>query len=330
MNSFPPVFAKKPAPPGVPRSSGLAIPPACASRFRGAALVLVLGAIVLVSLALTAVIRLTQHSANESRLAAQQFQARLIAESGLALGLHPDVKSTDPVLHQELPGGFRLDVVLTSEQGRFAINQVTTAVLRSGLEELFVTWGVSADDAAIAADSLKDWVDPDDNPEPRGAESTFYTAAGFEEYPANEPFTSLEQMLLVQGMAAVAKQKPDWRSSFTLYGDGKIDANAASPEIMHAFAGIPLSNAELFVSTRNGPDGVLGTEDDQLYESSNAQEAVQLLGVPQERIQELGQYFTLEGTARRVESRATVADLTYSLVVIADRASGSVLSRRWK
>lgn len=298
------------------------------ARRRGAALILVLGAIVLVSLALAGVLRYTEHTAAESRLASQQFQARMIAESGIALGTHPNVKPTDPVLHQELPGGYRLDVTATSEQGRIFINKVTTAAFRDGLEELFLTWGLNADQAAIAADSLKDWVDTDDDPGTRGAENAFYAAAGFEDYPVNGSFTSLETMLLVRGMDEVAKHKPDWRSYFTLYGDGQLDANAAPADVIHAFAGIPLSNAELFVSTRNGPDGVLGTQDDQIYEASNANAAVQLLGIPQERIREVGQIFTLQGTAKRIESRATVGDLTYSLIVISDRTSGSVLARR--
>lgn len=297
---------------------------------RGAALILVLAAIVLVSLALAGVIRMTQHTGAESRLSAQQFQARLIADSGIALGLHPDVKPTDPMLHRELPGGYRLDVTLTSEQGRIFINKVTTKAFRDGLEELFLTWGLNADQALMAADSLKDWVDSDSDPEPRGAENSFYTAAGHEDYPANGAFVSLEQMLLVQGMAEVAKRKPDWRSYFTLYGDGQVDVNAAPADVIHALASIPLSNAELFVHTRNGADGVLGTEDDQVYEASNARDAVQLLGIPQERVREVGQIFTLQGTARRIESRATVGDLSYSLVVIANRTSGSVLARRWK
>lgn len=303
----------------------------CFPRSRGgAALILVLGAIVLVSLAIAGVIRMTQHTGAESRLSAQQFQARLIADSGIALGLHPEVKPTDPMLHRELTGGYRLDVTLTSEQGRIFINKVSNAAFRNGLEELFLAWGLNADQATLAADSLKDWVDADSDAEPRGAENTFYAAAGYEDYPSNAAFLSLEQMLLVQGMAEVAKRKPDWRSYFTLYGDGQIDVNAAPADVIHAFAGIPLSNAELFVQTRNGADGVLGTEDDQVYEASNAGDAVQLLGIPQERIREVGQIFTLQGTARRIESRATVGDLSYALVVIADRTSGSVLARRWK
>jgi hypothetical protein len=74
----------------------------------------------------------------------------------------------------------------------------------------------------------------------------------------------------------------------------------------------------------------LGTEDDQISATSNANDAVQLLGIPQERVREVGQIFTLEGTAKRIESRATVGDLTYSLIVIADRTSNSVLARRWQ
>jgi len=300
------------------------------TRARGAALMIVMSSIVLLAFAIAGVIELTRQARDESRYAAQVFEARLLAESGIALGTHPDVESTDPVLHQELEGGYLLDVTITSEQGRLLINNVSEDWMIDGLRELFTNWGLAADDAMIAADSLADWVDEDTDARSRGAETDFYAGLGYDDFPRNAAFTSLEELLLVRGMDEVAKRKPDWRDYFTLYGDGEIDINAAEADVIAAFAGIPLSDAESFVETRNGPDGILGTVDDEVYTTENAGEAQTILGIPQERLQELGVSFTLEGTALRIESQATIGDLRYSLVVIADRTSGDQLARAWR
>ncbi len=295
-----------------------------------AALMIVLAAIVLISLAITGVVELASHTANESLLAAKRFKARQIAESGIALGLHPDIQPTDPILHQTLTGGYQLDVTVTSEQGRIFINNAIEDSTVAGLTDLFLVWGLSADESTIAAESLGDWIDADDDARPRGAENQFYAGLGYAQFPRNSTFSSLEELLLVRGFEIVAKKKPDWRTYFTLYGDGEIDVNAAPAEIIHAFAGVPISNAEQFVRKRNGSDGILGTEDDTIYQSDNVQDAVGLLGIPVERIQSLGQLFTLEGAAIRVESKATVGDLEYSLIVISDRTSGASLARNWR
>jgi general secretion pathway protein K len=297
-------------------------------RRRGAALLLVLGAVLIVGLAVAGLLQVTRASAAEQFRAAQRFEAEWIAESGLALGFHPGVTPTDPVLHQELEGGYRLDVTITSEQGRIPILGNTTATRIAALTDLFVLWGVDRDDAGIAAESLADWMDADDDPRPQGAETDHYAGLGFPRYPRNAAFASLDEMVLVRGMDRVARVRPGWRDAFTLHGDGQIDVNAAEAAVIHAYAGVTLADAERFVATRNGADGVLGTEDDQLYRPQNVGEAVQLLGIPQARLQAVGQLFTLEGTALRVESKATVGDLAFTRVVVAERATGRVLARQ--
>ena len=294
---------------------------------RGSALMVVLAVIVIISLSMAGVLKLAQHRNEESMREAKEFKARQIAESGLALGSHPDIEPKDPILHQELTGGYRLDVKITSEQGRIHINNVTEDWMIRGLNELFVYWGVTADDAAIAADSLVDWIDTDEDPGARGAENDFYAQVGYEQFPPNEDFVSLEQMLLVRGMDAVAKAQPNWRNFFTVYGDGKIDAGTASVDVMHAFAGVPLSDAQRFVTARDGADGELGTEDDG---ELPVDDAVELLGIPPERRGELGEIFTLEGTAVRIESKATVGDLEFTLVLVRERESGNDLTRYWR
>lgn len=284
----------------------------------------------MLTFAIAGVIELNRRAQQDSLRAAQIFEAKLIAESGIALGTHPDMTPTDPLLHQELEGGYQLDITMTSEQGRILINNAGNTGVVEALQDLFTFWGLNGDNALIAAESLADWVDVDTDTRSRGAETDYYTALGYDDFPRNAAFTSLEEILLVRGMDEVAKRKPDWREYFTLYGDGQIDINAATAEVIAAFASIPLSDAQSFVAARNGADGLLGTVDDEVYSAENASDAQTLLGIPQERLQELGASFTLEGTAVRIESMATVGDLQYRLVVVSDRTSGEQLARAWR
>ncbi|MFT5466510.1 MAG: general secretion pathway protein K [Verrucomicrobiales bacterium] len=298
------------------------------SSERGAALAIVLASIVIVSLSIAGVIKLTKHQTEKGIFDASLHEARLIAESGIALGTHPDVTPIDEVLHQVMePSGFQLDVKVVSEQGRILVNFATDDFIAEGLEELFILWGVNPDDAAMAADSIADWVDTDRNERTNGAENSWYAQAGYDEYPRNADFGSIEELLLVRGMDEVVKVKPDWRNYFTLYGDGTIDVNSAEADVIAAFTGVHEADAQRFVDTRNGPDGELGTPDDELFSNETASDATDLLNISTERAQELGARLTLEGSVIRVESTATVANLRYTLSVIADRESGEQLAR---
>ncbi|MEM7010417.1 MAG: hypothetical protein AAF585_02935, partial [Verrucomicrobiota bacterium] len=222
---------------------------------------------------------------------------------------------------------FRMDVKITSEQGRILINLVTDDFILDGLVELFILWGANPDEAQVAAESLADWVDQDDNERINGAENAYYTQLGVEEYPRNTDFGTVEELLLVRGMDTIAKLKPDWRDYFTLYGDGAIDVNSAEAEVIAAFTGVHESDAQRFVENRNGADGALGTPDDELFSSDTAQDAAEILNLSTERAQELASRLTLDGSILRIESKATIDNLEYTLAVIADRDTGEQMAR---
>ena len=81
-------------------------------------------------------------------------------------------------------------------------------------------------------------MDADDTPRPQGAEKDYYQAHGFPDFPKNQGFSSLEEMLLVRGMDVVERAKPDWRNYFSIYGDGLIDLNNAPKEIIMAICNV--------------------------------------------------------------------------------------------
>ncbi len=60
-------------------------------------------------------------------------------------------------------------------------------------------------------------------------------------------------MARVRGMDAVARAKPDWKDYFTVYGNGKIDIQDASADVLEA-AGLTSTQAEAIIEVRNGGD----------------------------------------------------------------------------
>ena len=289
----------------------------------GSALMLVLWAIMFMGFAVMGVVEMMQFSIEENAIAAREFRALHMAECGVALGLHPQVKPGDPVLKQQIGSDASIEVTISSEGARFPINYITDTGYREAVYRLFVNWGMSPDDANVAADSLADWADADDNPRSQGAESEYYKGLGYYDFPRNKGFSSLEELLLVRGMDAVEKVKPDWRNYFTVYGDGLIDLNNASRDVIVAVCDVADTEAESLIRERNGPDGLPGTEDDQKLSASQANK---LLGLDPQKATSLAARITTDHLTRRVESVAKVGESTYKVVVVARRQDDGSLS----
>ncbi len=290
------------------------------SSARGMALLLV---IAVVGLLIAIVIGLrvsTESSWDESTLSRMRFQARLLAESGANLALHPEIERGDPVLSRDFDDGRAYQVTITTEGGRILVNQLSEEVFVEGVTELFVIWGLDASLAATAAESLADWVDEDSEVRTNGAEEAFYAGLDYPEFPANAPFSSLETMLLVRGMDQVARVQPRWRDFFTIYGDGLIDLNSAEPDVIEAFLGVTPEAALNFVAAGWGDDGIAGNEDDEPVTDEAA--AQDILGISSEEWAEKSANLTLEGVVRRIESLGIVGDTRVRLVVLTDISQG--------
>lgn len=291
------------------------------NRERGAALLLVVFAVLFLGLVVTGLYEVSRFSWEDNSRERGLFQAKLLAESGAAIASHPGIKPGDPALRQEWPGGRKFQARITSEGGRILVSTLDDGHFIETLTRLFILWGLDATSASIAADSLADWVDEDGEARPNGAESEYYSALGYPGFPANEAFTSLEQMLLVRGMDRVARQQPRWREYFTLYGDGRIDPNAAPADLLEAFFGATPDAALNLAATRAGADLTEGTDDDYTIES--ASEAQALLGLANEQWQQVQDWVTLQSNLRRVESVGSTGDeFFYRLVVLTEVNSG--------
>jgi general secretion pathway protein K len=85
------------------------------------------------------------------------------------------------------------------------------------------------------ADTLADWIDPDDTPRPHGAERAWYLAAHPPLVPANAPLGAVSQLRLVRGYdaATLARLSPFVATA----GEHAVNPNTASLAVLAAWLG---------------------------------------------------------------------------------------------
>lgn len=297
----------------------------CRIRQHGAALLLVLWAIAVVSFAVVWLADVVNLELESGATGAAGLRARQIALSGVALGVHPQVDREDTnLLNQDFGGGERLEVRLRGEGARLNINQLLVDQDRITLKNLFILWGLSNDEADQLIDKLVDWIDEDDFRLLNGAERAEYLASGIPDAPANRPFRSVAEMGQVIGMDRLAEANPSWAESFTIFGDGKVDVNEAGAEVLQAATGLTPEMVAEILRMRTGPDGVEGTEDDFVFESTD-----QLRGWLQGSALPLDQVLSrlaTESPVKRIDSCGMVGDRSVLISVVATSGEGGLTS----
>jgi len=293
-------------------------PPAAA---RGAALLLVLWAIAVLSFAVLWVADLVGLELESGAAGAKRLAARQIALSGVAFGLHPQVTREDvALLNQDLDDGGKLRVQIRGEGARFNINALLAEQDRITLKNLFILWGLSNDEADVLFDRLTDWVDDDAGRQLNGAEQADYEAMGIVDAPADRPFRSVDEMGRVMGMEVLAERNPGWREAFTVFGDGRIDVNEAGPDVLQAVTGLTPEMVGDILRLRRGGDEIEPSEDDVRFESVEQLGGwLQTSPLPPDRVTAR---LTTESAVKRIDSRGLVDDCEVLISVVTAAGDG--------
>jgi hypothetical protein len=100
-----------------------------------------------------------------------------------------------------------------------------------------------------------------------------------------------------------------------VYGDGRIDVNDTSAEILSLLADVPMERVQPLLAFRSGRDGVHRTRDDQRIAS--VPQFAQMLGVFQpQTVAQLTQWIQFNGPIRRIESVGRMGPLKRKLILI--------------
>jgi len=114
---------------------------------------------------------------------------------------------------------------------------------------------------------------------------TEYSYAG-----KNGDFEFTEELLLVKGMTRDLFEQIE--DHITVYGDGKININTASREVLEIVIGLPEFIDEQIMRHRQGLDGIEGTEDDRAFRNAG------IPGMPENK----KNYFGAESKNYRITS----------------------------
>jgi general secretion pathway protein K len=311
-------------------------------RSQGSALLLVLFAIILLTGLITATVGFVKNDVDEYGALNKEFQARQLAESGLAFGIDPLVKNEDrSLLEQQTPDGGRFQVIISSESTKLNINFVLQSGRDDLLEALFARWGVAPKDAAAAIEGLHNYLsNPSGNP---GAplSTSIPTQPATQGNNATQPatqsatpvqlapqFASVEEMSSVPEFQPVIEKRPDWSDFFTIWGDGKIDVNLADADTIQLITGVSPATADEFVKYRWGPDGKPFTLDDRVYNSVDEVRAG--LGMSPEQFQLVEGLITLTSEVDRIESTGIIAGYEKTIFVVATRNTTPVRYLSWQ
>jgi len=176
---------------------------------RGFALVLVLALLVLLTLLAAGLAFTVRSEVNIASDFADQLRARYLAQAGFHqalqqlmqddFGVDSAADTFGELRSQDLGldfGDGQFIVRITDETGKLNLNTADRATLVAFFTQV-------TGDSALAeelADSVLDWRDSDDNPNPQGAESDYYLSSPQPYRAKNAPFDSPYELLLVKGM----------------------------------------------------------------------------------------------------------------------------------
>jgi general secretion pathway protein K len=177
------------------------------------------------------------------------------ARSGIELARHLlqeddpayDALDEDWALLPEHPGFLseddegRFKVTIEDEAAKIPINELIVGdkvdlMRRSQLERLFEVLELDSE----LIDPIIDWLDPDNNPGPFGAEDPYYETLP-SPYPCkNGPLSALEELLLVKGMTEEILYGQDEKKGLihylSVYSEDKVNINTATAEVLQSLS----------------------------------------------------------------------------------------------
>jgi len=215
-------------------------PPCRSIGARGAALLAAVAGTAVVATIAAGVGRWALAGSRQALRTADVLQANALVRSGVTLaGVileeraatgEPDVLGP-PLLPHEVRftlGGGAVEMEIEDAARRIDLGSTALAGPLAGLLERL---GL----APALADTLGDWIDPDDHPRSHGAERDWYLGRRPPLLPANAPLTAVSHLGLIRGFdaAALARLHP----YVAVAGERTLNPNTAPPEVLAAWLG---------------------------------------------------------------------------------------------
>src|SRR6266446_800504 len=289
---------------------------------RGAALLLALWALFLLSAMVIAWALNINSGLTVSATANRALSAEAMASSGAEVALNPTIKPASANLHRVM-GSESYDVQMTGECGRFNLNMLAPAgvenpVLVQALRQYLNIKGVDLNDLDVMMDSLLDWVSPN-----RGLHHLNAPEETDDYRPPHAPLTSVDELKKIFGWAEFTS-KPGWDQDFTVVAScGPIDLAWASRDVLRALPGMGDDSVDRFLQLRQGPDGIDGTADDFQFSTtagtSVPPDVQAALGLNPQQFQQIQALVQFRGPVLRIVSVGRSGDVTRSVQMVVQK-----------
>lgn len=166
------------------------------------------------------------------------------------------------------PPGYEMRVRITDESGKLSL----TATTEARWEYFFEVMGFEQNERSILIDSLLDWMDPDDEHRPHGAETEYYQQREPPYRAANRPLRDFEELRLIQGFETLFFEEDgtpneyfkQFVDSVSLYHTGPVNLNTANRLVLETLAEEQDFEADDVINFLAGVDTVFGTADDRI------------------------------------------------------------------
>lgn len=220
-----------------------------------------------------------------------------------------------------------ISVTITDCERKFNINVADELILSQAL----IVMGVDASDIPPIVSSIQDWIDPDDDTHPNGAESAYYQTLDPPYIAKNGPIDDMNELFLIKG---IVPEMVDGSSSagrpsvssfsrlrlgpngepepvsyaihlkdvFAPFGGRQININTASATTLQMVPEIDENLAQAIIKRRSGEDGADGTIDDTPFRGPG--DLASVVGMPPQLVGAISRFFTVQSTTFEVEVEA--------------------------
>ena len=206
-------------------------------------------------------------------------------------------------------GNGTFSIKITDMERKLNINSAPEPLLRFILE---MHGGVDATDVDVYIDSLRDWMDPDENAGLNGAESDVYLSESPPYYSKNGPLDHITELKLVHGFRENPSLYSVFAKNFTAISGGLINVNTASAQVLELLPGMDPDIANEIVMFRTSPEG-------GPYRNPNQ------IGVPLERFgmngSSIQQFLATESATFEVEVTAKIGSDSRKYISLLRRLS---------
>lgn len=227
------------------------------------------------------------------------------------------------------PDGYFI-VKIEDETGKIPVNKlVKGSEYDQNIKDMLIRllsqkeFGLSDGKINEVVDSIKDWIDPDDEFTGAGAENSYYSSLDSPYKVKNAPIDCIEELLMVKGVTKEifygTKEKAGLAAYITADSDGLININTASKMVLRSLSDdIDAEKADLIYEYR-------------LKDSNNLADALWYMHVPGvEDVEIKPELITIKSNYFKIISTGKMKNMTQSLSGVVFKSGPNVQTIRWR